>query len=102
MVQEQFKFEHWCEVCGKTEMLTPDEAFNQGWDFPPNFGRWGYISPRTCGDCSMFDTVWWALNQNGKRYDLLTEQQIAICDRITAETPLMETRHDSNPDSNPN
>ena len=32
---------HICEVCGKTEILTPDEAFNDGWDYPPRMG--GFI-----------------------------------------------------------
>ena len=26
------KLIHICEVCGKTETLTPEEAFNEGWD----------------------------------------------------------------------
>ena len=29
------KLIHICEVCGKTEILTPEEAFNEGWDYPP-------------------------------------------------------------------
>ena len=26
------KLIHICEVCGKTEILTPEEAVNEGWD----------------------------------------------------------------------
>ena len=26
------KLIHVCEVCGKTEILTPEEAFNDGWE----------------------------------------------------------------------
>ena len=54
-------FEHWCENCGKREILTPDQAFHAGWDFPPRMGAWGVISPRTCGDCGIETTLWWAL-----------------------------------------
>lgn len=32
------KLIHICEVCGKTEILTPEEAFNDGWDYPPRMG----------------------------------------------------------------
>ncbi len=24
-----------CESCGKTEIMTPEEAFEAGWDYPP-------------------------------------------------------------------
>lgn len=56
-------FEHRCEVCGTTALLTPDEAFDSGWDYPPRMGMWGVISPRTCGHCSIADTLWWAIQQ---------------------------------------
>ena len=42
--------------------MTPQEAFDQGWDYPPRMGIYGVISPRTCGKCSITDTVWWKLN----------------------------------------
>lgn len=58
-------FEHWCEVCGATALLTPDEAHAAGWDFPPRMGEWGVVSPRTCGDCPMTGTLWWAI-QSGE------------------------------------
>lgn len=37
------KLIHICEVCGKTEILTPEEAFNDGWDYPPRMGGSVYI-----------------------------------------------------------
>ena len=55
------KFMHICEVCGKEEMLTSEEAFETGWDYPPDFGEFGVISPRTCPNCCMEDTAWFAL-----------------------------------------
>ena len=38
---------HICEVCGRTEVLTPQEAFDKGWDYPPMMGSFGVVSPRT-------------------------------------------------------
>ena len=35
------KLIHICEVCGKTEIMTPEEAFNDGWDYPPRMGPFG-------------------------------------------------------------
>ena len=35
------KLIHICEVCGKTEILTPEEAFNEGWDYLPRMGGFG-------------------------------------------------------------
>ena len=51
------KLIHICEVCGKTELLTPEEAFNEGWDYPPRMGGFGIVGPRTCGDCPINLTV---------------------------------------------
>ena len=55
------RLRHICEVCGRTENLTPQEAFDEGWDYPPRMGSFGIVSPRTCPDCSMMDTAWAAL-----------------------------------------
>lgn len=55
------KFEHLCEVCGRSEMLNPDEAYEQGWDYPPRMGQWGVISSRKCNNCGIQDTAWWQL-----------------------------------------
>lgn len=35
------KLIHICEVCGKTEIMTPEAAFNDGWDYPPRMGPFG-------------------------------------------------------------
>ena len=58
-------FQHYCEVCGKKEFITADEAYNAGWDYPPNMGTFGLLSPRTCGDCSIKDTLFWKVNSSG-------------------------------------
>lgn len=59
-------FEHWCESCGRTEMLTPGQAFDMGWDFPPRIGEFGVVTPRTCPRCPMSSTVWWAVAVEGR------------------------------------
>lgn len=76
---------HVCEVCGKTQILTPAEAFDAGWDYPPRMGQFGVISPRTCGDCPMSETVWAALMLHGRSREDLTEAQLDALARILAE-----------------
>ena len=58
-------FWHYCEVCGKKEFITAQDAFDNGWDYPPNMGHFGMLSPRTCGNCLMQDTLFWKINQGG-------------------------------------
>lgn len=38
------KFEHICEVCGITKVMTPQEAFEEGWDYPPLMGSFGVVN----------------------------------------------------------
>lgn len=80
------KFLHICEVCGKEEVLTAEEAYEQGWDYPPLMGMCGVVSPRTCGDCGIQGTVWWALSVEKKAIDDLTEKQKETIERILKET----------------
>lgn len=44
------KLLHICEVCGKQELLTLNEGFEQGWDYAPYMYPFKVISPRTCGE----------------------------------------------------
>lgn len=74
-----------CEVCGKTEILTPQEAFDLGWDYPPMMGRFGVLSPRTCPNCNMMDTVWAEVTLMGKKPEDLTKKQQKTILRIIAE-----------------
>ena len=60
------KFWHYCEVCGKKEFITAQEAFDSGWDYPPHIGAFGLLSPRTCGNCRMIDTLYWKINTSGR------------------------------------
>jgi len=72
-----------CEVCGRTDEVTDDKAFKIGWDYPPFMGAWGVLSPRTCPDCRMTDTAWWAI-QTGQE---LTEKQIEFAEAVMKEVP---------------
>ena len=55
------KLRHICEVCGREEILTPEEAYEAGWDYPPNIGAFGIVSQRTCPNCPISKTVWWKI-----------------------------------------
>ena len=85
-------FEHWCEVCGKSEVLTTEEAYRTGWDFPPRMGQWGVISPRTCRTCPMNRTFWWAMAMDGYDAKQLSAKQRLVVARIMAEDPDGEVR----------
>jgi hypothetical protein len=67
--------------------MTPEEAFNEGWDYPPNIGTFGVVSPRTCGDgnCNLTKTLWWTLVQEHKDVKNLTEEQKTVLRRIQNE-----------------
>lgn len=80
------KYNHVCEVCGHTEVLTPEEAFSKGWDYPPQMGVFGVISARTCGNCLMDKTLWWKFTM-GEVNDVsdLTESELVTLNRILGE-----------------
>lgn len=84
-------FWHYCEVCGKKEFITAKEAFDKGWDYPPNIGRFGMLSPRTCGDCGIQDTLFFKVNdpENGALpivvESLLTDEEKITWNRIKGE-----------------
>ena len=74
-----------CEVCGKVEILTTDEAFEKGWDYPPVIGEFGVVSPRTCPECPMEETAWAALVLKHKTYSELSDKQKEAVQRILNE-----------------
>ncbi|KUP22058.1 hypothetical protein [Paenibacillus sp. DMB5] len=76
---------HICEVCGKEEILTPEQGHDQGWDYPPKMGGFKVVSPRTCGNCSINGTLWWAFSVEGKQPDDLDERQLQTLNRILQE-----------------
>ncbi|MGV0675657.1 hypothetical protein ABQE62_05625 [Mycolicibacterium fortuitum] len=87
-----WRLRHVCEVCGKTEILTPAEAYEAGWDYPPKMGQFGVISPRTCPSCPTASTVWAALALDGYTEDMLNAQQRETVARILAEPGSIKVR----------
>ena len=85
------KLIHICEVCGKTELLTPEEAFNEGWDYPPRMGGFGIVGPRTCGNCPINLTGWWALVSE------LSQQQKETIKRIQGEPASIMPKEGNRP-----
>ena len=82
-------FWHYCEVCGKKEYLTAQEAYDTGWDYPPNFGKFGLLSQRKCGDCTIDKTLWWKVTTTQKLPIVfegsLTESELITWNRIKGE-----------------
>ena len=90
------KLIHICEICGKTEILTPEEAFNDGWDYPPRMGGFGIVGLRICGDCPINFTVWWALVPEKKSASELSQKQKETIKRIQGEPKSIMPKEDSN------
>ena len=80
------KFEYICEVYGITKVMTPQEAFKEGWDYPPLMGSFGVVSPRTCGNCLITETAWWALACDKKQIKDLSNKQKETIQRILNES----------------
>ena len=85
IMYEKRKLKHICEVCGKEEILTIDEGYNAGWDYPPIMGLFGIVSPRTCPNCNIMETLWAALVLKKKSKDELSDRQKETLQRILAE-----------------
>lgn len=89
------RLKHVCEVCGVEEVLTPEAGFEAGWDYPPRMGVFGVIGPRTCPNCPVDRTVWWALVAEHYTADMLTQRQLATIERICGEPEtIVVPRHD--------
>jgi len=76
---------HICENCGKEQLLTSEEGYKQGWDYPPKMGAFKIISPRTCGDCGINTTLWWEITCNKTLPDQLSERHKQTLKRILTE-----------------
>jgi hypothetical protein len=87
---------HICENCGAEKVLTPHEAWNEGWDYPPLLGVYGVVSPRTCGNCPITTTLWWRIinSQEGKPYSL-TEADRALYARIIGEPETIRPKEET-------
>lgn len=75
-------FWHYCEVCGRKEFITAEEAFDSGWDYPPQMGHFGILSPRTCGNCTIADTLYMKINAPG-RLPIVLEDELTPKERVT-------------------
>ena len=81
-------FWHYCEVCGKKVFCTAQEAFDSGWDYPPQIGNFGLLGPRTCGNCALSDTLFWKINQQSLPLVFesnLNENELVTWKRIKGE-----------------
>jgi len=79
------KFIHICEVCGKREILLPEEGYKAGWDYAPYMYPFKVLSPRTCEKCGMEKTAYWAVAAKHKAFDELTASQKETIRRINNE-----------------
>lgn len=76
---------HICEVCGVEKVMTPERAYKEGWDYPPSFGAFGVVSPRTCGECPIDQTLWWRLVVKRIAPTNLSVRDRALMNRINSE-----------------
>jgi len=82
---KRIRFWHYCEVCGKKELLTADEAFEQGWDYPPGIYSFRLLTPRKCGDCPITETLSIKLITGQKKLSELTDSERETLKRIQNE-----------------
>ena len=85
-------FWHYCEVCEKKEFITAKEALDAGWDYPPHFGEFGLLGPRTCGNCSLKDTLFWKVHTE-------LPLPIVINEQLTSEEKIIWQRIKAEPES---
>lgn len=81
-------FWHYCEVCGAKVFCTAQDAFNAGWDYPPQLGTFGLLGPRTCGECDITGTLYWKVQQQALPIvveSMLTEEELKTWKRIKNE-----------------
>lgn len=88
---QNVKFVHVCEACGVSLILSPSEAYDAGWDYPPSMGAWGVVSPRTCGDCAIDETLWWVLVVKKQAVADLNERQLETMARILGEPEFVKS-----------
>lgn len=81
-------FWHYCEVCGKKEFITAQQAFVDGWDYPPTFGPFRMLFQRTCRNCTMENTLYMKVMKQKipiVMEDTLTPEELRTWRRIKAE-----------------
>lgn len=81
-------FWHYCEVCGTKVFCTAQEAFDAGWNYPPQIGHFKLLGPRNCGKCSIMDTLF--LKVQKQKFPIviektLIEEELKTLNRIKNE-----------------
>jgi len=81
-------FWHYCEVCGTKVFCTAQEAYDAGWNYPPQIGHFKLLGPRNCGKCSITDTLF--LKVQKQKFPIviektLTEEEMKTWNRIKNE-----------------
>ena len=76
---------HICENCGKEEIISVNDAYDRGWDYPPKMGSFKVISPRKCGDCGIETTLWWEMAINRTPIEQLSPKHMQTLQRIMTE-----------------
>lgn len=76
---------HTCESCGTAKVMTPQQAFEEGWDYPPRMGEFGVLSQRTCRRCPINTTLWWRLAVEKVDPSCLSARDMALIERIKGE-----------------
>lgn len=81
-------FWHYCEVCGTKVFCTAQEAFDAGWNYPPQIGHFKLLGPRNCGKCSIMDTLFSKVQK--QKFPIviektLTEEELKTLNRIKNE-----------------
>lgn len=81
-------FWHYCEVCGTKVFCTAQEAFDAGWNYPPQIGHFKLLGPSNCGKCSIMDTLF--LKVQKQKFPIviektLTEEELKTLNRIKNE-----------------
>ena len=84
-MDNDLKLLHICENCGKQEILTSEEGYDRGWDYPPRMGEFKIVSPRTCGNCVIDTTLWWELVCKKTPLQQLSAKHLETLNRILNE-----------------
>ncbi|MFB8530704.1 hypothetical protein [Enterococcus casseliflavus] len=84
---EKLRLRYICESCGKIGLYhNEEEGFKDGWDYPPRMGNYRILSPRTCGQCSIDTTLYWAIITGEiHSFNEMTFKQKATLARILGE-----------------
>jgi len=84
-IEQDTILRHICESCGKEVLLTSEDAWEGGWDYPPKMGMFKIVSPRTCGDCGIETSLWWEMIMRKTPIEQLDARHQRTLERILGE-----------------